>query len=496
MLYENFFRNTFPPSTSLPSMAESKPSPLKVLSSLSDFDAWVLTSSENLHVLLCGTTWDEASQPGGAMDSLLLALLEATPGIHIARVDCEEVGDLSEQFSLAMVPTFLLFRGKALVERVEGPSAGEVTRKVEALSRPSAAGGASPAGAPAALPPSLLALRARVERLVTAAPVMAFIKGTPAAPKCKFTRRLLEIFTEAGTPFGTFDVLSDEAVRQGVKDFSEWPTFPQVFVGGKLVGGVDIVQELKDSGEYATTFPAAPAAETAAAGGGSGAEQQQQQQQQQATPEQAAQGRLLRLAQSAPVVLLMKGTPAAPACGFSERAVGYLTAGGLPFKAFDVLTDSGLREAAKAMYSWPTFPMLLVQGSLAGGVDVLREMSEAAPGAGSLAQQLGVPAAAGEGLQERMSRLVGSARTVLFMKGEFSAPRCGFSAQAVKLLTEAGVEVGGVKKASSAPVGGAGGLYPLGDLAEFDILEDQEVREGLKAREAWPTFPMLFHNNK
>jgi Grx4 family monothiol glutaredoxin len=474
--------------------------PLKALASLTDFDAWVLTASEALHVLLCGAAWDEASQPGGAMDALLGALAAAHPAAHFARVDCEEVGEVAEQFSLTMVPTFLLLRGKALLERVEGPNAAEVTRRVEALAAAPAQQPAAAAAAAAAVPASLAALRARVERLVVAAPVMIFIKGTPAEPRCKFSRRLLEILKEAAVPFGSFDVLSDEAVRQDLKDLSQWPTYPQVFVGGKLVGGIDIVQELKDSGELHTVLPAGAAGAAGAAAAPPAADAAPA-----AAPASgpAAQARLLRLAQSAPVVLLMKGTPEAPACGFSERAVAMLRDGGVAFAPFDVLSDSGVREAAKELFAWPTFPMVLVQGKLVGGVDVLREMTEeaaaaaAAAGGGggsgsgsSLAAQLGVEAT--EPLAHRLARLVRCARSVVFIKGTAGAPRCGFSSQALQLLGSAGAAVAGARDAREAAAGQPD--FALGDLAYFDILEDLEVREGLKKRENWPTYPMLFHN--
>ena len=481
------------------SCATPKSTALKALASLPDFDAWALTSPEALHVLLCGAAWDEASAPGGPMDALLAALAAAHPGSHFARVDCEAVAEVAEGFALTCVPTFLFFRAKLLVERVEGPAAQQVTARVEALAR--AGAGSSGEGA---LPASLAALRARVERLVVAAPVMVFIKGTPAEPRCKFSRRLLEILKEAGVPFGSFDVLSDEAVRQGLKDFSQWPTYPQVFSAGKLVGGIDIVQELKDSGELHTMLPvgagagagaegAAAAAAAAAAAGASagGAPTAAAAAPAPLSAEQAAEARLLRLSQSAPVVLLMKGTPQAPACGFSERACALLQAGGIAFSPFDVLGDSGVREAAKRLYEWPTFPMVLVQGKLVGGVDVLREMSEDGA-AGSLAAQLGVQA--GEPLEARLARLVGAARTVAFIKGSFASPRCGFSGQAVQLLAAAGVAVEGAGLAREAQ--GGADEYPLGELAQFDILEDQEVREGLKKRENWPTFPMLFHKGK
>ena len=135
--------------------------------------------------------------------------------------------------------------------------------------------------------------------------------------------------------------------------------------------------------------------------------------------------------------------------------------------------------------------MVLVQGKLVGGVDVLREMLADAA-AGSLAAQLGV--AAREPLAARMARLSSAAENVLFMKGSPAAPRCGFSAQAVALLAGAGLDAGAAREASEAAPGAAD--FSLGALAYFDIFGDQEVREGLKVRESWPTFPMLFHKGK
>jgi Grx4 family monothiol glutaredoxin len=298
-------------------------------------------------------------------------------------------------------------------------------------------------------------------------------------------------------PFGSFDVLSDEAVRQGLKDFSQWPTYPQVFSSGKLVGGIDIVQELKDSGELLATLAVAPAAAPApapvpaAALAAAEAAALQKPAAARVPPAVEAQARVLQLSQSAPCVLLMKGTPEAPACGFSERAVKLLKDNGVVFKPFDVLEDPGVREAAKEMFEWPTFPMVIVQGLLVGGVDVLQEMVQDV-GKGTLAQQLGVEAQ--EPLEARMQRLTTAAKNVLFMKGSFASPRCGFSAQAVQLLGAAGAPLDRVQPAVQAQKGAP--PFSLGDLAEFDIFSDFDVREGLKKRENWPTFPMLFHMGK
>ncbi|KAH3023486.1 glutaredoxin, partial [Aspergillus fumigatus] len=87
------------------------------------------------------------------------------------------------------------------------------------------------------------ALFARLAELVKAAPVMLFMKGTPSAPQCGFSRQLVAILREKSVKYGFFNILADEDVRQGLKEFADWPTFPQLWVEGELVGGLDIVKE-------------------------------------------------------------------------------------------------------------------------------------------------------------------------------------------------------------------------------------------------------------
>jgi monothiol glutaredoxin len=79
--------------------------------------------------------------------------------------------------------------------------------------------------------------------------VVIFMKGTTSFPQCGFSARAIQIFQKIGVPFHTVNVLADPNVRQGVKDFSNWPTIPQVYIGGKFVGGSDIIGQLYESGE-------------------------------------------------------------------------------------------------------------------------------------------------------------------------------------------------------------------------------------------------------
>ena len=92
-----------------------------------------------------------------------------------------------------------------------------------------------------------------------------------------------------------------------------------------------------------------------------------------------------------PVILFMKGTPEAPACGFSARTAGALQALGAPFAAVDILPDPRIRQELSGISQWPTIPQLFVKGELVGGADIVAEMYET----GELAQVLGVQAPAG-----------------------------------------------------------------------------------------------------
>ena len=79
--------------------------------------------------------------------------------------------------------------------------------------------------------------------------VMLFMKGNPSMPQCGFSAAVVGMLKEIGAPFGSFNILADGELREGLKEYSSWPTFPQLYVDGKLVGGADIVRDLHARGE-------------------------------------------------------------------------------------------------------------------------------------------------------------------------------------------------------------------------------------------------------
>ncbi|MBN8555586.1 MAG: Grx4 family monothiol glutaredoxin [Deltaproteobacteria bacterium] len=93
------------------------------------------------------------------------------------------------------------------------------------------------------------ALNQRIQTEITENPVILYMKGDKTFPQCGFSARVVEILNKVGVPYQTHDVISDPELRFGMKYFSNWPTFPQLFIKGELVGGCDIVANLFETGE-------------------------------------------------------------------------------------------------------------------------------------------------------------------------------------------------------------------------------------------------------
>ena len=94
-----------------------------------------------------------------------------------------------------------------------------------------------------------LQTKERIQTLIKSSPIFVFMKGTKLMPQCGFSNNVVQILNALGMSFETFDVLSDMEIRQGIKDYSEWPTIPQVYVKGEFMGGSDILIEMYNSGE-------------------------------------------------------------------------------------------------------------------------------------------------------------------------------------------------------------------------------------------------------
>ncbi|NEQ20667.1 MAG: Grx4 family monothiol glutaredoxin [Microcoleus sp. SIO2G3] len=92
-------------------------------------------------------------------------------------------------------------------------------------------------------------LKERIDSLVNQNKIMVFMKGNKLMPQCGFSNNVVQILNTLGVPFETVDILADQELRQGIKEYSNWPTIPQVYINGEFVGGSDVMIELYQNGE-------------------------------------------------------------------------------------------------------------------------------------------------------------------------------------------------------------------------------------------------------
>jgi len=257
--------------------------------------------------------------------------------------EAEQLPELSMKHEIVAVPTVLLFRTGKAIGRVDGLNAAELTKQVKSHAAASPAvqtvqGSAKPKED----------LDTRLKRLVKAHKCMLFMKGNPDEPKCGFSNQTVALLGSLNVEYGTFDILGDDEVRQGLKTFSNWPTFPQLYLDGELLGGLDILKEMAEGGELQTMLPT----------------------------KQQLEDRLKKLVSRSPIMVFMKGDPDTPKCGFSRTLMGILQETGVEFDTFDILTDEDVRQGLKKFSNWPTYPQLYVKGELVGGLDIIKEIKE------------------------------------------------------------------------------------------------------------------------
>ena len=100
-------------------------------------------------------------------------------------------------------------------------------------------------------------LKERIDTLIKSEKIFVFMKGNKLMPQCGFSNNVVQILNTLGVPFETFDVLEDMDIRQGIKEYSNWPTIPQVYVNGEFIGGSDVLIELYQKGELQETLEVA-----------------------------------------------------------------------------------------------------------------------------------------------------------------------------------------------------------------------------------------------
>lgn len=260
-------------------MATSNPCSLTEIKSDADFANYTNNlPSESTLLIYFHAPWAEPCKQMSTVLSALASTYTTTspPTISFLALDAEELSDVSEHYEVTQVPYIVIQKNGQILDTISGGDASRVRAAVEkhvgagsgnagATGLPPAQVVNKPEGGSAknlssyaptsndqATAPQYSAqerdpetskeeLHNRLGELVKAAPVMLFMKGTPSAPQCGFSRQTVSLLREKGVRYGFFNILADDDVRQGLKEFADWPTFPQVWVGGELVGGLDIV---------------------------------------------------------------------------------------------------------------------------------------------------------------------------------------------------------------------------------------------------------------
>lgn len=181
--------------------------------------------------------------------------LEQYKDVKFAKVEAENLPEVSVKSGVAVVPTILLLKDSNIIDRVDGANAPALTEKIKQHLKNN--------------DPLLLgvlktkeSLEERLKKLINQAPCMLFMKGNPANPRCGFSRTIVSILDNYKTDYKSFDILQDNDVREGLKKFSNWPTYPQLYLNGELIGGLDIVKEMDESGELESMLPKKNSAET------------------------------------------------------------------------------------------------------------------------------------------------------------------------------------------------------------------------------------------
>jgi len=226
---------------------------------------------ERVSVLYFYADWAE---PCASMTQVISALSEQHKTALFLNIEAEALPEISESFEVDEVPYTIVLRGHTLLGRVSGAQpkvlADEIAkhtspaaslRSSQPLSKtdqkpeapltsytPSGDAGKSSGVDPLEETPEQLV--ARCHEIMKQQPVMLFMKGNPDAPRCGFSQKTVNLLREQKVEFGWFDILEDEAVRQELKKINDWPTFPQIIVQGELIGGIDILKEMVDNGEF------------------------------------------------------------------------------------------------------------------------------------------------------------------------------------------------------------------------------------------------------
>ncbi|KAJ1358145.1 hypothetical protein KIN20_016467 [Parelaphostrongylus tenuis] len=335
---------------------------LAQLESVEDFKKFI--SNWRLAVVHFYASW---APPCDQVNKMLANLKEdyKSYSIGVAFIDAEAVPEVSAMCSISAAPTLVYFLDGKEVDRVDGYKPAETEMKLTKYSFDIAAAprqASERATMPTPSSKEVTAtvpsskehredLNSRLKKLIESNRLMLFMKGSPDNPQCGFSKQIVELLNDVDASFGSFDILQDEEVRQGLKTYSNWPTFPQLYLDGELIGGLDVFREELHDDEFVAKLPKRQDSDLYL--------------------------RLKSLINSHKLMLFMKGDRQQPMCKFSRQIIDLLDGVEADYSTFDILKDEEVRQGLKSFSNWPTYPQLYLNGELLGGLDVVKaEMSD------------------------------------------------------------------------------------------------------------------------
>ncbi|ODV62419.1 PICOT family protein [Ascoidea rubescens DSM 1968] len=209
------------------------------------------TPKDKLLSLYFSAKW---AAPCIQMNKVFITLADANPNVSFISIDADNLPDIAELFEVQSVPHFVFIKNGTILKELSGADPKQFASTLNFYSSQDSSNEnpKDPSKQPSpkessskdssiSTPPSQP--QSQLKKITCAAQVMLFMKGTPSQPKCGFSRQVVAILRENKVRFGFFDILKDDSVRQGLKVFSDWPTYPQLYINGEFQGGLDIIKE-------------------------------------------------------------------------------------------------------------------------------------------------------------------------------------------------------------------------------------------------------------
>lgn len=331
-------------------MSNQSTSDIHQVTNQKDFDEYINSSNITNKILLVHVELEQIPVCKALNEALLATSRneEFSQKIAICRLNADHFSDFLALQNVNSAPTVLFYYRGKLIDRVNGFNQSELLKKVQYHTNK--AGTTAPDDGKPKVDSNV---ERKIKQLLKS-PIILFMKGTPTEPQCGFSRQACHLLDERKIKYDSFDVLSDQNLREQLKIYSSWNTYPQLYVNGELVGGLDIMKQMIETGEFDSTFEHVKEKK-----------------------ERDMNKYLESLINQAPLMLFTTGSPEAPHCKFTKELFNLLNSLNIKdYKVFDIMQDEEVQEKLKEYSSWPTYPQIYVNGQLIGGLDILKQLHQ------------------------------------------------------------------------------------------------------------------------